>query len=199
MERDSPQELERDRLQQYFLKLVVNAKEEGFPEAQLVQDAENVWLDLRKRFGNQLPEPQAALALDGSLMFMWRRSGHYLELEVFPDGHKEAFYENEITGKPWEADIPPSASVTDHVLEKLSIFIVDKVNINTMFPDQEREFIYLRYVKGWTKAEIAEKMNIHYEIMDALFRKFEVRLPQLLEESLGRPKLLELLGLAESP
>ena len=100
MERDSPQELERDRLQQYFLKLVVNAKEEGFPEAQLVQDAENVWLDLKKHFGDQLPEPQAALALDGSLMFTWRRRGHYLEIEVFPDGHKEAFYENEITGTP---------------------------------------------------------------------------------------------------
>lgn len=152
MEKDSPQELERDRLQQYFLKLVVNAKEEGFPEAQLVQDAENVWLDLRKRFGNQLPEPQAALALDGSLMFTWRRSGHYLELEVFPDGHKEAFYENEITGKPWEADIPPSASVTDHVLEKLSIFIIDRVNlvdrVNLLaaFSDEEREYIILYYM-----------------------------------------------------
>lgn len=199
MERDSPQELERDRLQQYFLKLVVNAKEEGFPEAQLVQDAENVWLDLRKRFGNQLPEPQAALALDGSLMFTWRRSGHYLELEVFPDGHKEAFYENEITGKPWEADIPPSASVTDHVLEKLSIFVVDKVNTNTMFPDQQREAIYLRYVEGRTIDQIAYRMDLDHEVINALCRKFEERLPQLLEESLGRPKVLELFGLAESP
>jgi len=199
MEKDSPQELERDRLQQYFLKLVVNAKEEGFPEAQLVQDAENVWLDLRKRFGNQLPEPQAALALDGSLMFTWRRSGHYLELEVFPDGHKEAFYENEITGKPWEAEIPPSASVTDHVLEKLSIFVVDKVNTNTMFPDQQREAIYLRYVEGRTIDQIAYRMDLDHEVINALCRKFEERLPQLLEESLGRPKVLELFGLAESP
>jgi len=121
---------EANSLQQYFHKLKVSAQKEGFPKVRLVQEAENVWLDLKKRFGNQLPEPQAALALDGSLMFTWRRPGHYLEIEVFPDGHKEAFYENEITGTPWEAKITPSASITDRVLEKLSIFMLDKVHLN---------------------------------------------------------------------
>lgn len=181
MERDSPQELERDRLQQYFLKLVVNAKEEGFPEAQLVQDAENVWLDLRKRFGNQLPEPQAALALDGSLMFTWRRSGHYLELEVFPDGHKEAFYENEITGKPWEAEIPPSASVTDHVLEKLSIFIVDRVNLLAAFSDEEREYIILYYMQEMNDKDIAKMMDVPEDrIKEWNSDEFRVRLCKVL-------------------
>ena len=122
--------MERDGLQQYFRQLAVNAQEERFPEAHLVQDAENLWLDLKKRLGDQLPEPQAALALDGSLMFTWRRRGHYFEIELFPDGHKEAFYENEITGTLWETEIPPSASVLEHVLEKLSIFILDTVSVN---------------------------------------------------------------------
>ncbi len=122
--------MEGNRLQQYLRKLTVQAREEGFPDARLVQDAENVWCAVKKRFGDQLPEPQAALALDGSLMFTWRRRGHYLEIEVFPDGHKEAFYENEITGTPWEVEIPASASVLEHVLEKLSIFMLDKVHIN---------------------------------------------------------------------
>ncbi len=121
---------EVDNLQQYFRKLIASARNEGFPKVRLVQEAENVWLDLKKRFGDQLPEPQAALALDGSLMFTWRRPGHYLEIEVFPDGHKEAFYENEITDTPWEAKITPSASLTDRVLEKLSIFMLDKVHLN---------------------------------------------------------------------
>ncbi len=121
---------EVDNLQQYFRKLMASARNEGFPKVRLVQEAKNVWLDLKKRFGDQLPEPQAALALDGSLMFTWRRPGHYLEIEVFPDGHKEAFYENEITDTPWEAKITPSASLTDRVLEKLSIFMLDKVHLN---------------------------------------------------------------------
>ncbi len=124
-----PQE-EADSLQHYFRKLMADAQDEGFPEVKLVQNAENAWLDLKQCFGDQLPEPQAALALDGSLMFTWRRPGHYLEIEVFPDGHKEAFYENEITGTPWEAKITPSASITDRVLEKLSIFMLDKVHLN---------------------------------------------------------------------
>ena len=124
-----PQE-EPDSLQHYFRKLMADAQDEGFPEVKLVQNAENAWFDLKQCFGDQLPEPQAALALDGSLMFTWRRPGHYLEIEVFPDGHKEAFYENEITDTPWEAKITPSASLTDRVLEKLSIFMLDKVHIN---------------------------------------------------------------------
>ena len=121
---------EADSLQHYFRKLMADAQDEGFPEVKLVQNAENAWLDLKQCFGDQLPEPQAALALDGSLMFTWRRPGHYLEIEVFPDGHKEAFYENEITDMPWEAKIPRSASLTDRVLEKLSIFMLDKVHLN---------------------------------------------------------------------
>ncbi len=121
---------EADSLQHYFRKLMADAQDEGFPEVKLVQNAENAWLDLKQCFGDQLPEPQAALALDGSLMFTWRRPGHYLEIEVFPDGHKEAFYENEITDTPWEAKITPSASLTDRVLEKLSIFMLDKVHLN---------------------------------------------------------------------
>ncbi len=121
---------EADSLQHYFRKLMADAQDEGFPEVKLVQNAENAWLDLKQCFGDQLPEPQAALALDGSLMFTWRRRGHYLEIEVFPDGHKEAFYENEMTGMPWEAEIPPSASVLELVLEKLSIFMFDRINAN---------------------------------------------------------------------
>jgi hypothetical protein len=51
--------------------------------------------------------PVVSVGADNQVLFAWDYKEHHAEIEVFPDGHTEAFYLNMQTGETWDRDVDP--------------------------------------------------------------------------------------------
>lgn len=57
------------------------------------------------------------------IRYVWDKDEHYLECEILNDETKEFFYKNRFTREVWGEDYLPSASISDYILDKLTLFV----------------------------------------------------------------------------
>ncbi len=68
--------------------------------------------------------PDAAPGPDGQVLFIWKKDGHYLSLEMHEPGPYSLFSRDESTGEIWDCDIDPQQSDLDEkVVVKLRPFL----------------------------------------------------------------------------
>lgn len=80
------------------------------------QIARKVWERL-KIFVSRYPV--ISVGGEKQVLFAWDCAEHHVEVEVFADGHVEAFYYNTSTQELWDEDIDPEQPGTSKLLHYL--------------------------------------------------------------------------------
>jgi len=110
------------RLTDYMEDISRGDADDRLATVEMANKALRAWADLWKASGFTVPVPDAAPADDGHLVFAWKRDEHYFEMEVFPDGACELFYDNRATGELWSAEYRVGETPPSEALSKLGLF-----------------------------------------------------------------------------
>ncbi len=98
-------------LRLYQLKRYLERLQHTADTSHIAQLAISLWQQIEHAVKSY---PVVSLSPAGQVLFAWDRDEHHLEIEVFPDGHIEAFYYNLQTAETWDHDV-----VLDRIDEKL--------------------------------------------------------------------------------
>lgn len=80
------------------------------------QIARKVWERLKMSVNRY---PVISVGGENQILFAWDHAEHHVEVEVFADGHVEAFYYNTATQELWDEDIDPEKPETSKLLHYL--------------------------------------------------------------------------------
>jgi hypothetical protein len=81
-------------LSQYLDELLFRSQHDLDLNSNVIRKAKDFLNELRLIMGYTLTPPQAAPALDGSFMFLWKDAQHHFEMEFFSNAPTEFFYED---------------------------------------------------------------------------------------------------------
>ncbi len=108
-----PKDIREQQIERYLHTLVSRLK-----DSEVARIALDVWRQT-KPFAPVYPV--ISVGAEGQVLIAWDKHEHHAEVEIFPDGHVEAFYYNLRSGETWDADIsmPLTASPLVDYLRRL--------------------------------------------------------------------------------
>ncbi len=91
---------------------------------ELARTALKVWWKFYGSWAGELSVPDVGPGTNGDLIFIWKRDGHYLSVEMPPGSPADIFYRNDRTGAIWGVEFDPNdRNVPEPLVEKLSFFL----------------------------------------------------------------------------